>query len=183
MQEQELRSEFSDTLEAYKQRIQRFRTGRAHAGLVEDLLVGYYGVQTPLKQLASISTPEPRMLLVEPWDKNAISDIEKAVIQADYLGLNPMVDGEKLRLTLPEMTEERRKELTKSLNETTEEFKAEIRRIRDEWRNSIKKAEQNSEISEDEKYDDLETLDQITKEVTDKLEQLESKKHDDIMTV
>ncbi|MFB6225312.1 MAG: ribosome recycling factor, partial [Candidatus Paceibacteria bacterium] len=72
MQEQELRSEFSDTLEAYKQRIQRFRTGRAHAGLVEDLLVEYYGVQTPLKQLASISTPEPRMLVVEPWDKNAI---------------------------------------------------------------------------------------------------------------
>jgi ribosome recycling factor len=183
MQEQQLKSEFTDVVDTYKHRIQRFRTGRANPGLVEDLLVEYYGVGTPLKQLASISAPEPRMLVIAPWDKNAISDIEKAVHQAEYLGLNPVVDGEKLRLTMPEMTEERRKELTKSLNETTEEFKAELRRMRDDWRTSIKKAEQNSEISEDEKYRDLETLDKITKEFTEKLETLEQDKHDEIMTV
>ncbi len=183
MDEQALRSEYKAVIDTYKQRIQQFRTGRANPGLLEDLLVEYYGVGTPLKQLATINAPEPRMLVVQPWDKNAISDIEKAVLQADYLGLNPVVDGEKLRLMLPEMTEERRRELTKSLNETTEEFKAELRRIRDDWRTSVKKSEQESEISEDEKYRQLENLDAITKEYTNQLESLEEEKNTEIMTV
>ena len=151
--------------------------------MVEDVAVEYYGVETPLKQLASINAPEPRMLVIEPWDKGALSDIEKGIHKAEHLGLNPVVDGEKLRLTMPEMTEERRKDLTKKLNEVTEEFKAEIRRIRDDWRTSIKKAEQNGDISEDEKHGNLEKLDKIAKEFTQNVETLEEEKRNEIMTV
>ncbi len=173
---------FDKAIAHFESEMAKLRTGRAHPGLVEGLLVDYYGVQTPVKQMASVTVPEPRQILIAPWDKGALVQIEAAVRESD-LGLNPMNDGVGIRINLPQLTEERRKELVKVLNAKAEEAKITIRSIREEIWKDIQEAEKNGEIGEDDKFRGKEELQKVVDEYNQKLESLREKKESEIMTV
>ena len=125
------------------------RTGKAAPGLVEGIMVEYYGTQTRMKDLAGITAPEPRLLVIQPWDQNAVKAIEKA-IRASDLGISPISDGRVIRLPIPELSEERRKDMTKLVKKRSEEARVEIRNARRDANDAIKKAQKASEITEDE---------------------------------
>ena len=149
--------------ENLKTELSSLRVGRATPALVENLLIDCYGIKTPLKQLASISAPEPRVLIVEPWDKNALSAIEKAILTSD-LGLNPIVDKNLIRINIPQLTEERRESLIKIANAKLEETKIKIRAKRDEAMKEIGDSFVAKKITEDEKFKTKEKIQQITNE-------------------
>jgi ribosome recycling factor len=128
----------------------KLRTGRATTALVDDIVVDYYGTPTPINQLASVSVPDPKTITIQPWDKGAFGAVEKA-IQTSGLGLNPVNDGKIIRISIPALTEERRKELVKVAKKYTEECKIAIRNVRRDLNDSLKKMEKDKEISEDEK--------------------------------
>ncbi len=128
----------------------KLRTGRATTALVDDIVVDYYGTSTPINQLASVSVPDPKTITIQPWDKGAFGAVEKA-IQTSGLGLNPVNDGKIIRITIPALTEERRKDLVKVAKKYTEDCKISIRNIRRDLNDSLKKMEKDKDISEDEK--------------------------------
>jgi ribosome recycling factor len=179
----DIKDKFNKTVEAFKKDIQGLRTGEASIELVDDLLVEYYGTPTPLKQIASISIPEPRVMLITPWDKSSIASIEKAIQQATHLGLNPISESAGVRLVIPVPTEERRLALVKELNHKAEEFKTALRQLRDEARSNVKNQLKNKEISEDEQYKDFEQIDLFTKDYQNELELISKKKEQQILTV
>jgi ribosome recycling factor len=179
----EIKDKFNKTLEAFKKDIQSLRTGEASIELVDDLLVEYYGTPTPLKQIASISIPEPRVMLITPWDKSSITSIEKAIQQSTHLGLNPISESAGVRLVIPVPTEERRLALVKELNHKAEEFKTALRQLRDEARSNVKNQLKNKEISEDEQYKNFEQIDLFTKDYQNELELIAKKKEQQILTV
>lgn len=150
------------TLEFLKGTLQGIRTGRAHPALVEDIKVDYFGTPTPIKNMGSVSVPEARQIMINPWDKTAIKAIEKA-LQASPLGINPQNDGETIRLNLPELTQERRLELTKVVNKMAEEARIAIRNVRRDVIESLKKMEKDSDITED----DLKKYQKETQDHTD----------------
>ena len=130
--------------------LRSIRAGRANPQLLERVVVDYYGVQTPLTQMGNITAPEPRMLVISVWDQKALPLVEKAIIKSD-LGLNPSNDGKIIRLVIPELNEERRKELTKVVRKTVEDAKVAIRSIRRDAMDQIKKLEKNGDITEDDR--------------------------------
>ena len=150
-------------IEGAKRDFSTIRTGRANPAILERVQVECYGSLTPLKQIAGISAPEPRLLVVQPWDKSIINDVEKAIQKAD-LGLNPTNDGTVIRLVIPQLTEERRKELVRMVKKDAEEKRVLVRNIRREAKEKIKKLEKDGQISEDESH---KTMDEIQK-LTDK---------------
>ena len=150
------------TLEFLKGTLQGIRTGRAHPALVEDIKVDYFGTATPIKNMGTVSVPEARQIMINPWDKTAIKAIEKA-LQASPLGINPQNDGETIRLNLPELTQERRLELTKVVNKMAEEARIAIRNVRRDVIESLKKMEKDSDITED----DLKKYQKETQDHTD----------------
>ena len=150
------------TLEFLKGTLQGIRTGRAHPALVEDIKVDYFGTPTPIKNMGSVSVPEARQIMINPWDKTAIKAIEKA-LQASPLGINPQNDGETIRLNLPELTQERRLELTKVVNKMAEDARISIRNVRRDVIESLKKMEKDSDITED----DLKKYQKETQDHTD----------------
>ena len=150
------------TLEFLKGTLQGIRTGRAHPALVEDIKVDYFGTPTPIKNMGSVSVPEARQIMINPWDKTAMKAIEKA-IQASPLGINPQNDGETIRLNLPELTQDRRLELTKVVNKMAEEARISIRNVRRDVIESLKKMEKDSDITED----DLKKYQKETQDHTD----------------
>ena len=160
----------------------KIRTGRAHPGLVENLSVDYYGTRTPLRQIASISIPEARQILISPWDKGSLVLIEAAIRESD-LGLNPGNDGVALRITLPALTEETRKNLVKSLNQKAEEARIAVRNVREEIWRDIQDFEKSGDISEDDKFAGKEELQKVVDEYNQKLETLRKKKEEEVMTV
>lgn len=172
----------NQALEYLQGELGTLRTGRATPALVEDIKVTAYGTEQPLKGLASINVPDAKTLSIEPWDKSVLKDIETALQNAD-LGINPVVDSDVVRLTMPEMTEENRKDMVKKMKEKLEEAKVKMRRIREEARDAVGKMEKDKEISEDEKYKLQEELDKLIKEYTDKVEDLGKEKEEEIMTV
>lgn len=166
----------------YKEDLTCIRAGRANPALLDKISVDYYGVLTPLNQLASISAPEPRLLVIQPWDVNTIPQIEKAVLKSD-LGLNPSNDGKVIRLPIPQLTEERRKDLVKLVSKSAENAKIAIRNIRREVNDKLKKMEKNKEISEDErKRAEIETQN-ITDKYIDEIDKLTEKKEEELMEV
>ena len=169
-------------IERLKQEVSSLRTGRATPALVEDLEVDYYGVKTPLKAIASISSPEPRTLEIKPWDKNAIQPIEKA-IQGSSLGLNPVTDRDAIRLSIPSLTEERRKELLKLLGKHLEEARIQVRRERDEVLKEIERREKAKGISEDEKFRQKNEAQKVIDDVNKKIEDTGLLKETEITTV
>ena len=158
------------------------RTGRATPALVEDLEVDYYGTKTPLKAIAAISTIEPRSLLIQPWDKQAVQAIERA-IQSSSLGLAPITDREVIRLSMPALTEERRRDLVKTLGKFVEEARIKVRQTREEAMREIEARQKQKEISEDEKFRERGEAQKVIDEVNRTIEELASAKENEIMTV
>ena len=158
------------------------RTGRASTSLVEGLRVDYYGTPTPLKQLAGISTPEARLIVIQPWDISSVGAIEKA-IQKSELGIPPSNDGKVIRLNVPPLTKERRAELVKVVHRLTEEGRVAIRAVRREANESIKQAEKEGNITEDDNFEAQETIQKLTDKSIKELEALSKKKENDIMEV
>lgn len=151
----------SKAVEAFAKDLGGFRTGRASASLVERITVEHYGAATPLNQLAGISVPENTLLVIQPWDKTAIPAIEKALNNAQ-LGMTPAVDGGVIRLRVPAMTEDRRKDLVKQMGKRAEEARVEIRNVRRDEQEAVKKAEKGKEIGEDEARRQLDSLQKLT---------------------
>lgn len=176
------KEDFEKSVEHFKVEAGKIRTGRANPSLVEDLLVDYYGAKTPLKQIASINTPEPRTIAIQPWDRGALAAIEGAIRNSD-LNMNPTNDGVLVRINIPMLTEERRREMVKMLNQKGEEARIAIRSIREEILKEIKDAEKAGEISEDDEFAGKEKLQGVVEEYNKKIEELRAKKEVEIMTV
>ena len=149
------------TVEVLQRELATIRTGRASPALVEQIRVDYYGVPTPLGQMATISVPEARLLVIQPWDKGSLSSIEKAILKSG-LGLNPANDGDVIRLSIPQLTEERRKELVRVVRKRVEEGRVAIRNVRRETMEQLRDLARNKEISEDEQKRALELLQKLT---------------------
>ncbi len=179
---EEKKQNFESAVEHFANEASKIRTGRAHPGLVENLMVDYYGTRTPLRQIASISIPEARQILISPWDKGSLVLIEAAIRESD-LGLNPGNDGVALRITLPALNEETRKNFVKSLNQRAEEARIGVRNVREEIWKDIQEREKAGDISEDDKFSGKEDLQKVVDEYNQKLETLRKKKEEEIMTV
>jgi ribosome recycling factor len=164
------------TIESVNRELSSIRTSRASTHLVDGIKVEYYGAPTPIKQLATISAPEPRLIVINPWDKSSMGEIEKSIIRSD-IGITPTNDGKLIRLTIPQLTEERRVELCKVASRISEEGKVSLRSIRHTANDKLKKMQDGSQISEDESYwgkDDVQKLiDKYSKEVDNLLEHKE----------
>lgn len=158
------------------------RTGRAHASLLDKISIDYYGVQTPLNQMANISTPDARTISIQPWDKSAANEIEKAISKSD-LGLSPTNDGTVIRLNIPSLTEERRKELTKVAKRMGEDSKVAIRNIRRDVNDELKKLEKDKTLSEDEARRIIDDVQKITDKFILDIDEITSHKEDEIMEV
>jgi len=176
------KKDFEKTIEFLKQELTNIRTGRATPSLVENLMVDCYGTKTPLIQLASINVPDPKSIIIQPWDKNSLKDIEKA-IQSSQLGFNPVNEGNVIRLPIPPLTEERRKELVKFVHQKIESGKIKIRQTREEiWKN-LKNAEKEGKISEDDLFGQQKELQEIVDEYNEKIQEISEAKEKEIMTI
>ncbi len=158
------------------------RTGKASPALAEGIMVEYYGTQTRLKDIASITAPEPRMLVIQPWDQNAVKSIEKAIL-ASSLGISPVSDGRIIRLPIPELSEERRKEMTKLVRKRAEETRVEVRNVRRDANEAIKKAQKNSEITEDEQKSLTDDVQKLTDKMVAQVDSLLKAKEDELLMV
>ena len=160
----------------------KLRTGRATTGLVEDIKVDYYGTRTPIKQLASVAVPDSRTVTIQPWDRGAFSLVEKAILKSD-LGLTPMNDGKLIRLAIPPLTEERRKELSKVAKKYTEDAKVAIRNIRRDVNDALKKLEKDKVLSEDELKKAMDDIQKLTDSYVAKSDAKASAKEKEIMEI
>lgn len=170
------------TVEGLKKELTTFRTGRATPALIEHLKIDYAGVPTPLNQVAGISAPEARLLVIQPWDKNSINSIAKA-IQTSDLGLNPISDGNIIRINIPPLSEERRQELIKVVRRRVEERRITIRNLRREAMDELKELEKNKDISQDEHKRALNQLQKLTDSFTVNTEQIGQDKETELMQV
>jgi ribosome recycling factor len=170
------------TVEVLRKDLASIRAGRANPAMLEKVSVDYYGTPTPINQLANISVPEPRLLLIQPWDKSSIKDIEKAILKSD-LGLNPSNDGVVIRLVIPQLTAERRTEIVKSVKKKAEESRVAIRNIRRELIDDIKKIEKDKSVSEDESKKGQDNAQKITDKHIKDIDEVLEKKEQEIMEV
>lgn len=170
------------TIEATKKEFQTIRTGRASAGLLDRVVVEYYGNPSPLNQVASITVPDPRTIVIQPWDKTLLAAIEKAILKAD-LGLNPVNDGTVIRLPVPQLTEERRKELVKVVRKEAEEKRVVIRNLRRDANDKIKSLEKGGKITEDESKKGLDEIQKLTDKYIAEIDKLLAQKEKEILEV
>lgn len=177
-----LKVNLEKTIEYLRMELAGIQTGRATPTLVEDLKVDCYGQKLPIKQLAAISSPEPRLLIVRPWDSAIIKDIERA-IKDSRLGLSMSSDNEAIRLNVPSLSEERRKELARILSDKAEECRIAVRRQRGEVWERIQDMEKNKEIREDDKFRAKDELQKIVDQYNEKIEEMKSRKEDEILKV
>ncbi len=169
-------------IEDFKRRLSNVRTGRATIGLLDSVMVDYYGVPTPLTQMASVNVPEAQMLMVQPWDATQIGAIEKA-INAANLGMNPSNDGKVIRLSIPPLTEERRKQMAKQVYEFAEEHRVALRNVRHAANDALKKMLKEKEISEDDERGGLDDVQKLTNTFVSKIDELSKNKEQEIMSV
>jgi len=169
-------------VEIMERDFQGLRTGRASTALVERIHVDYYGTQTPLNQLASISVPEPHQIVIQPWDRGVLGAIEKAILKSD-IGLMPNVDGTVVRLNIPQLTEERRKDIVKSVHKRMEEARVEIRNLRREAHDTLKKEERDGTLGADEIRRQQETLQKITDRAIADVDRLGGVKEQEVLEV
>ncbi len=169
-------------VEALRQDIASIRTGRASSALVERITVDYYGTPTPINQVASISVPEARLLVIQPWDRKLLVDIEKAIQKSD-LGINPNNDGQVIRLAIPPLNEERRREMVKTLHRKLDEHKVAIRNIRRDAHEKLRDREKKKEISEDELKRSEDRLKKLTDRFTDEMDKVGKTKELEILEV
>jgi ribosome recycling factor len=171
-----------EAIDAVKHRLGKIRTGKASPAMLDSVRVEYYGAPTPLQQLASVSVPEPRLLTVKPFDRSSIGAIEKA-IQASNLGMNPSSDGMMIRLQIPELTEDRRKDLAKQAKEVGEEGKIAVRRVRQEANDLLKKEQKDGDITEDEMHKDRDDIQKLTDRFCEQVDKIVEAKHGEIMEI
>lgn len=178
----ETRPRMDTVIEDVRRRLATIRTGRAAVSLLDNVMVEYYGTPTPLAQMASVHVPEPQMLTVQPWDMTQLAVIEKAIRAAD-LGLNPSNDGKLVRVPIPALTEERRKQLAKQLHEVAEEHRTAIRNIRRDANERLKKMLKEKSISEDNERDGLDEVQKLTNSFIGKIDELTKTKEQEILSI
>lgn len=178
----EMREKMEQAVQAFTRNLATVRAGRANTSLLDTVTVEYYGTYTPLNQLATVSAPEARLLVVTPFDKSAIDNVEKAILKAD-LGLTPSNDGNVIRINIPALTEERRKELTRIVGKYAEEARIQVRNARRETNELYRKAEKNGELTEDELRTAENNVQKATDSYIEKIEQLAKNKEEEIMEV
>jgi ribosome recycling factor len=178
----EIKERMQKTIEATQRSFNTIRTGRASTSLLDRVMVDYYGAETPLKSLANLTTPDATTIMIQPYDKSSMGQIEKAISLSD-IGLTPNNDGQLIRLNIPPLTKERRKELVKMAGKLAEEGKVGVRNIRRDAIDEIRKQEKNSDISEDESRDLQDEIQKITDDFNQKIDDLLAVKEKDIMTV
>ena len=176
------RDEMEQALAAFRHELTRVRTGRASTALLEGLHVNYYGARTPLRQVAGLAAPEPRLLVVTPYDRTALGEIEKA-IQTSDLGLNPMNDGKIIRVPVPPLTEERRKDMVKHLHKILEEHRTAVRNIRRDGNDAIKKAMKDKKITEDDEKRSMDEIQKLTDDEIKKMEEMSKAKEKEVMEI
>jgi ribosome recycling factor len=174
--------EMEESVDAFRHELSRLRSGRASTALLEGLQVNYYGTRTPLRQLAGLAAPEPRLLVITPYDKTAMHEIEKA-IQTSDLGLNPMNDGKIIRVPIPELNEERRRELVRQVHKKAEEFRVSVRNHRREANDRLKQLNKDKQITDDQLRATEAKIQQLTTSNIDKLEKILAAKEAEIMEV
>jgi ribosome recycling factor len=178
----EIEPKMQRAVEAMERDFSGVRTGRASTALVERITVDYYGAQTPLNQVAGISTPDPHLIVIQPWDRSVLSAIEKAITKSD-IGLMPNVDGTVVRLNVPPLTEERRKEMVKQVRRRTEQARVEVRNHRRDVADQLKKALRESDLSEDEERRELESLQKLTDRYIEAVDSRADRKEAEILEV
>lgn len=178
----ETKPKMEAVVEDFKRKLANVRTGRANIGILDGVTVDYYGVPTPLSQMASVNVPEAQMLTVQPWDTTQIGAIEKAINMAN-LGLNPSNDGKIIRLQIPALTEERRREMAKQIGDIAEEHRVAVRNVRHHSNDSLKKMLKEKQISEDNERDGLDEVQKLTNTYIGKIDELAKNKEQEIMKV
>jgi ribosome recycling factor len=178
----ETKQQMEQATQAFSRQLATVRAGRANPAILDNVYVDYYGAATPLNQLAQVSAPEPRLLVITPYDKSAIAEIEKAIQKAD-LGLSPSSDGNVVRINIPALTEERRKDLAKVVGKYAEEAKVQVRNIRRESNDRLKKMEKDGELTEDDLRSYQDDVQKVTDQNVEKIDQLSKTKEEEIMEV
>lgn len=176
------KEKMNKAIQSYSRELASIRAGRANASLLDRITVDYYGAPTPINQVAGISVPEARLLVIQPYDKTILGDIEKAILKSD-IGLNPSNDGSVIRLSIPMLTEERRKELVKNVKKESEEAKIAVRNIRRDGNDELKKLEKNGEITEDALRGHNDDIQKLTDEFISKIDALAKEKEKEILEV
>jgi len=178
----QLKTRMEKAVEDFRKEMASVRTGRASVHMLDGITVDYYGTQTPLNQMGNVSAPEPQMITVQPWDVSQLAAIEKSIRSSD-LGLNPMNDGKLIRVPIPVLTEDRRKDLVKHLHKVLEEHRTAIRNIRRDGNDGIKKAMKDKKITEDEERRALEELQKLTDDEIKKMEEMSKGKEKEVMSL
>ncbi len=176
----ETKSDMGKAVQSLKKELDRVRTGRASLSLLDGIRVDYYGTLTPLDQMASLSVPESRLITIQPWDASVIKDIEKAIL-ASSLGLTPSSDGKMIRIAIPPLTEERRKELVKVVHQMCEDHKVGIRNVRRDSNDMIKSFKKEGDISEDDAFKGQDQIQKITDEYIEKIDVIYKEKEKEIL--
>lgn len=179
---EECKPKMDSAINVLREELSRIRTGRANAGITDGIVVSYYGANTPLREVASITVPEPSVISIKPWDKGLLSSIETAIRNSD-LGLSPVNDGTQIRLILPPMTEERRKEITGQVKKLGESAKVSLRNVRGEAWSEVQGALKNKGITEDDKYSAEEKLNKLIEQMNKVVEDIISEKEKEILKI
>jgi len=177
-----VKDKMEKAIQVYSRELASIRAGRASSALLDKISVDYYGAPTPINQMASISVPEARLLVIQPYDKTILGDIEKAIMKSD-LGLTPSNDGSLIRISIPQLTEERRKELVKVVKKEAEDAKVAIRNIRRDGNEDLKKLEKNGEITEDDLRGYSDDIQKLTDEFIKKIDEITKDKEQEILAV
>ncbi|MCS7177336.1 MAG: ribosome recycling factor [Candidatus Kapabacteria bacterium] len=177
---QRAREHMTKTVEHFQHQLARLRTGRATPALIEHIRVDYYGVPTPLTQVGTISVPEPRMLVIQPWDRSLLNAIEKAILQSD-IGVTPTNDGSVIRIVLPPLSEERRRELVKVCKKYAEEARIALRNIRRDYMEELRRIEKEERLSEDERRRGEQELQKLMDKFTEEIERILERKEKEIL--
>ena len=178
----EAREKMDKSVGALKKDLQKIRTGRASLSLLDDVRVNYYNTPTPLNQIASLSVPESRLITIQPWDPSAIKEIEKAIMKSN-LGLTPSSDGKIIRITIPPLTEDRRKDIVKQVNKVCEEYRIAVRNIRREANDSLKALKKDGDASEDDVAKALDEIQKLTDEHVKQIDEMFKDKEKEILEV
>ena len=178
----DLKRRMDQAVTGFQANLASTRTGRASVHMLDQIKVDYYGTHTPVTQLAQVSTPEAQLILIQPWDPTVLKEIEKAILTSD-LGFNPQSDGKLIRLPVPPMTEERRRDVCKHLNKVLEEHRTAVRNVRRDGNDALKKLARDKKISEDEEKRALEEVQKMTDEEIRRMEELSRKKEAEVMQV
>ncbi len=179
---QETKEKMGKTIEALEKEMQRVRTGRASATMLDSVKVDYYGALTPLNQMASVSVPESRLITIQPWDATALKEIEKGILKAN-IGLTPSNDGKIIRISVPPLTEDRRKEIVKIVNKTCEDYKVALRNIRRDSNELLKGLKKDGDISEDDQFKAQDKVQKVTDEKVTLIDGINKEKEKEILEV